>query len=161
MKKIEASTANIYGRAGEHLVCADFLLNNIPCFIVEGKSHYDMIADVSGMLLKIQVKATSQYRSRSQIKNLTPVYFFQARKYGKGARLSYQKGDADIIAYVALDSKKIAYFQADIVQQCVSFKIKKFKNKYTSKAGMFIEDYPIDKILKNYKKIVDTNESTS
>lgn len=155
MKKIEASTANIYGRAGEHLVCADFLINNIPCFIVEGKSHYDMVADVNGMLLKIQVKATSQYRARTQIKNSTPVYFFQARKYGKGGRLSYQKGDADIIAYVALDSKKIAYFQADIVQQSVSFKIDKFRNDYASKAGRFIEDYPIDKILDKYKKRID------
>lgn len=155
MKPIQSSTANIYGRAGEHLVCADLMLNNIPCFIVEGKSHYDIVADIDGRLLKVQVKATSQYRKRTQVKNLTPVYIFQARKYGKGGRLSYQKGDADIIAYVALRDKKIAYFQADVVQQSMTLKTRDYKDQYTSKAGKFIEDYPLEKILQKYKNRID------
>lgn len=153
MEKTTASTANIYGKAGEYLVCSDILTHNIPCFITEGKSHYDLIADLNGRLLKIQVKSTTTYRNCPQRERATPVYMFNARKYGKGGRVSYQKGDADIIAYVALDKKKIAYMSADKIAQSATFRIKEFENQYYCKTGMFIEDYPLTKIL---QKIIST-----
>lgn len=147
MEKANPSTANILGKSGEHLVCSDILAHNIPCFIVEGKSHYDLIADLNGKLLKIQVKATATYKNCPNRENATPAYMFNARKYGKGGRLSYQKGDADIVAYVALDKKKIAYMRADKIAQSTILRLREFENQYYCKTGMFIEDYPLSKVL--------------
>ena len=147
MEKTTSSTANTVGKAGEHLVCSDILMHNIPCFIVEGKSHYDLIADINGRLLKIQVKSTASFKDCPQMENSTPVYMFNARKYGKGGRCSYQKGDADIIAYVALDKKIIAYMNADKIVQSATFRLREFEKQYYCKTGMFMDNYPFKKVL--------------
>ena len=141
------ANANICGRAGEHLVCSDFLSRGHECWIVEGKAQYDLLADVGGRIMRIQVKTTSGIKACPQRKNHTPVYMWNARKYGKGGRLSYEKGDADIIAYVALDRKQIAYLPADRVAQSVNMRLREFEDQYVSKLGMFLDDYPLDPLL--------------
>ena len=101
----------------------------------------------SSKILKIQVKTTATYKNCPQRQNLTPVYMFNARKYGKGGRHSYKENDVDIMAYVALDRKIIAYKKTERIAQSITFRIREFENVYQCKTGMFIDDYPLQKIL--------------
>ena len=98
-----ASEANTCGRAGEHLVCSDILSRGHECFIAEGRLPYDVVADIGGRMVRIQVKTTAGIKPCPQRKNHTPVYMWNARKFGKGSRYSYTTDDTDLVAYVALD----------------------------------------------------------
>jgi hypothetical protein len=137
------ANANICGRAGEHLVCAEFLAEGYECWIVEGKAQYDLVADIGGKLLRIQVKTTAGTKACPQRKHHTPVYMWNARRYGKGGRQAYAKGDADIIAYVALDRKMVAYMPADRVAQSMNLRLRELADQYVTQTGMFLDDYPL------------------
>jgi hypothetical protein len=142
-----ASEANTCGRAGEHLVCADFLSRGHEAFIAEGRLPYDVVADIDGRMIRIQVKTTSGIKPCPQRKNHTPVYMWNARKFGKGSRHSYSETDADLVAYVALDRKQIAYRTTTRIAQSTVLRIAEYRDQYQAKTGAFIEDFPLEKAL--------------
>lgn len=145
-----ASEANTCGRAGEHLVCADILSRGYECFIAEGRLPYDVVADINGRMIRIQVKTTSGIRPCPQRLNHTPVYMWNARKFGKGSRHSYHPTDTDLVAYVALDRRVIAYRTSERIAQSTVLRIAEYRDQYQSKTGGFVEDFPLEKALQEF-----------
>lgn len=84
------------GLAGEHLVIYDLLRQGIQAFHAGPNLRYDIVADIDGHLVRIQVKATSK----------KSPYIFRARD---GISRHYEDGALDILALVALDTESIAY----------------------------------------------------
>jgi len=140
-------TANRTGRAGEHLVCAELLKAGYECFLAEGKAPYDIVADVSGRLVRIQVKTTSGVKLCLQRKNATPVYAYSARRVGKMQRKGYEAGQADLVAYVALDTYATAYLPAERVAQSSVFRLREYEDQYYCKTGMFMDQFPLQAAL--------------
>lgn len=136
-------SANRIGRAGEHVVCTEFLMAGYECFLAEGKAPYDIVADVDGRLVRVQVKTTSGVKLCPQRQNHTPVYAFSARKVGKMRRRGYEDGQADLIAYVALDRRMVAYLPAQRVAQSSVFRLREYEEHYYCKTGMFMDQCPL------------------
>ena len=139
--------ANLIGRAGEHIVIAELLMAGHEAFICEGKAPFDVAAIIDRRLVRIQVKTTAGYKQCPQRQNSTPVYAFSARKIGKLQRQGYQEGDAELVAYVALDRRAAAYMPAAKIAQSTTLRIRAFADQYYCKTGMFFEDYPLDRAL--------------
>lgn len=96
------------GKAAEHLVVADLLLQGYPSFLTDAGSPFDAVVQIEGRLLTIQVKATAMMpvlRRRAK----TETYRFGLR-WGKNQKKSGQR--ADIYAFVALETRQIAYLVA-------------------------------------------------
>lgn len=142
-----ATDANTCGRAGEHLVCADILSRGYECFIAEGRLPYDLVADINGKMVRIQVKTTGGIKPCPQRKNHTPVYMWNARKFGKGSRHSYTPTDTDLVAYVALDRRVIAYRTSERIAQSTVLRIREYADAYQCKTGAFVDEFPLEKAL--------------
>lgn len=99
------------GRAGQYLTLADLLLKGIQAHETAEGSSYDVIADLNGKLIKIQVKTTQKIRKMSH--RAKPIYFFNIKRMGKNGNRSYQVGDFDCFALVALDIRKVFYLKFD------------------------------------------------
>lgn len=117
------------GKAGEYLVCADLLLKGYTAFVAEQVLAYDVVVDLDGRLIRVQVKTTRGPRATGG-RDLTPVYFFNARRMGKGGRKSYTSDDADIFALVALDQRIIGYLPESRVRQTMVFRIRDYAGLY-------------------------------
>lgn len=103
------------GAAGEHLVCADILLVGYRAYQAAQGLPYDVVADVGGQLIRIAVKATLAPRRRPHREASRICYQFsigRSRRLnsGKTEQRAYTAADVDMIALVAPDVKKIAYF---------------------------------------------------
>lgn len=97
------------GKAAEHLVVADLILQGHRAYLTDQGLPYDVVVDVDGRLLRIQVKSTRYQRPVAQRKTFTPGYIFHTRKAGKQGRRQYAATEFDLIAFVALDVRVIAY----------------------------------------------------
>lgn len=109
------------GKAGEYLVCADLILRGNVAFPSEQGLPFDVICEVDGRLLKVQVKTTRKPIPVPQRVKRTEKYCFHVLRCGKGGRCAYQDGDVDLFALVALDSKAIGYMPAIDVAQTMFF----------------------------------------
>lgn len=146
-RDVTADQANTCGRAGEHLVCADILARGYECFIAEGRLPYDVVADIDGRMVRIQVKTTSGVKACPQRTNHTPVYMWNARKFGKGQRHSYAPKDTDLVAYVALDRGVIAYKTSERIAQSTVLRLREYEDQYYTKTGSFVDEFPLEKAL--------------
>ena len=97
------------GVAGEHLVCADLLMQGYKAFMAEQCCPYDVAVDVDGRLIRIQVKSTRAPRAIPQRVGHYPAYMWHVRRAGKNGCRTYLSGEFDMLALVALDTKQIAY----------------------------------------------------
>ncbi len=141
------------GKAAEHLVCADLILNGHRAFLSDQGLPYDIVVDIPDVGLKrIQVKSTTKLRGFNKTPNVPapPVYRFSL-KYGKGSKRK-TISECDYFAFVALDAKKIAYVNIDdlrnkngMIIQIIEFRTKTIDyTTKTSKKGLgqrFIEDF--------------------
>ena len=93
------------GKAGEHLVCCDLILQGYNAFLADQGLPFDIIAEKEGVLKKIQVKTTTKLFSCDKTKN---VYRFGLRR-GKSGKDRLKEVDCDYYAFVALNIKSIAY----------------------------------------------------
>jgi hypothetical protein len=109
------------GKAGEYLVCADLIMKGFVAFPSEQGLSFDVILSTPKRIYKIQVKTTRQPMPTPQRKIRTMKYIFHVRRCGKNGRRSYIKGEVDIFALVALDTKTIAYIKYDKVKQTMFF----------------------------------------
>lgn len=98
------------GKAAEHLVVADIILQGYSAFLADAGLPYDVVVDVDGALLRVQVKATM-----GGMPTRPHVYRFGLRA-GKGVRRR-QSGTADLFAFVALDTKAVAYVPSSVVSR--------------------------------------------
>lgn len=115
--------ALLVGAAGEHLVCADLLLRGIPATRTGIPGPWDVVAEVDGRLVRIQVKATAEARPFLQRRQLHLVGYTWAVRHGKGSTRAYAPGLVDIVALVALDVRRIAYVAASEARQTMQFPV--------------------------------------
>lgn len=105
------------GVAGEHLVCADLLLQGYNAFRTDQNCPYDVALEVGGRLVRVQVKTTRKERPVPQRANHTPAYLFHIRRCGKEGKRRYGDNDFDVMALVAIDIGKIAYVKLSEARQ--------------------------------------------
>jgi len=119
--KFGAFDALEIGRAAEHIVVADLILQGIRAFLTDQGFPYDVVAECNGRLLRLQVKATQQPKNvNSQGRNPRIAYSWSVRrrgKHGKGTRLSSEH--CDIVALVALDTRLVAYMPIATASQTI------------------------------------------
>lgn len=123
------------GKAGEHMVCSDLILQGYSAFLADQGLPYDVLIDKNGKLKRIQVKSTSKLSSWTKSKN---VYRFGTRR-AKGGKARVTKAEVDYYAFVALDIKKVAYIPI---------------SEMISKTGFVIQTIDLrEKDYEKYKKI--------
>lgn len=118
------------GVAGEHLVCADLILKGYNAFLSDQGLPYDVIADINGRLLKIQVKTTRSYKKHPQNKTHTPYYIFNIKRCGKGGGKQYLENDVDMFAIVALNSMQVGYVPVNRIKTTIMIRVDEFKGSY-------------------------------
>jgi hypothetical protein len=109
------------GKAAEHLVCADLILSGYRAFLSDQGLPYDLVVDLNGKLIRIQVKATCFAKNINADGRAERIgYNFYVRRRGKnnsGERLN--ESHCDIVAMAALDIRKIAYLPiVEVGQTC-------------------------------------------
>lgn len=98
------------GKAAEHLVCADLILQGYRAFLSDQGLPYDVVVDLSGRLIRIQVKASCFARDMNRAgRNVRTVYSFWVRRRGKNGDQRLSNTDCDVVALVALDIRAVAY----------------------------------------------------
>lgn len=110
------------GKAAEHLVVADLILSGYRAFLTEQGLPYDAVVDVRGRLLRLQVKSTMRTRpsmSRARGGGRDGYVFSSAGYAGKDGKKRLTEERADVVAFVAIDIRTIAYRGVGEVGTCV------------------------------------------
>ena len=129
------------GTAAEHLVCADLLMQGHGAYLTDQNTAYDVVADVGGILIRVQVKATREQRAIPQRATHIPAYMWHVRRRGRGGARVYEDNEYDLLALVALDCNRIAYMQPEMKLQTVHI-----RPEGTS-GGKQFDDYPFSKAI--------------
>lgn len=111
----DPSSALELGKAAEHLVCADLILLGHRAFLSDQGLPYDVVVDLGGRLIRIQVKGACFARNcsaRSRVERVT--YSFFVRRVGKSGRKRLSDADCDLVALVALDIRVVAYLPIQV-----------------------------------------------
>jgi hypothetical protein len=143
------------GKAGEYLVCADLIVKGYIAFPSEQGLPYDVVAEVNGKLIKIQVKTTRAEKNTPQRTQEVPTYGFNLRRCGKGGRRKYNNSDVDIVAFVALNNRKIGYLAIKDTPMSIFLRDRDFEDKYRKitnrgtpvKGGQYIDDFTFEKAI--------------
>lgn len=117
-------TNSLLGRAGELLVCLDFIKTGYAAALESfPNSPCDVIADINGKFLRIQVKSTAKPRVYTERRKHWTGYEF---KWTQRANAHYH--EIDILAFVAFDLGVVYYRKAsDIGTNRFSLGLEKFK----------------------------------
>lgn len=133
------------GKAAEHLVCADLILKGYRTYLTDQGLPYDVVVDLDGNLVRIQVKATSKHRAVPQRATHMPAYMWHVRRAGKGHRRLYSEKEFDLLALVATDIKAIAYFRIDkSVKQTIHLRPPGSPTKINQRVLRNIDEYPFE-----------------
>jgi hypothetical protein len=150
---MEISNELNIGRAGEHIAIADLLLKGIQAYTTGQGVRYDVVADINGRLLRLQVKTTQ--RARILAKHAKPIYFFDIRRAGKNGFKKYELGQFDGFALVALDRREVYYLKFDGKIGSASICIRDRNNDYTTKKrgmnnrpGIYLQDLTWENFIK-------------
>jgi len=141
------------GRAGEYIALADLLLNNVQAFDTGQGVEYDIIAEINGRLIKIQVKTTQKMRVLNQSAN--PIYFFHLKRAGKGGNRFYDKNAFDAFALVALDRRQVYYLKFDEKVGSNSICVRDKDQNYYGRAkggkknGLYLQDLTFENLCKS------------
>ena len=128
------------GKAGEYLVCADLILSGVIAFPSEQGLPFDIVADIGGKLLKVQVKTTRGPKSIPQRKTSIPAYIFHIGINGKNAaRKKYSADDVDMFALVALDTKTVSYMPHFDTQTTMNFRVPAYRGQYHDEQGSILK----------------------
>ncbi len=100
------------GKAAEHLVCCDLILQGYSAFLADQGLPYDILVDVNGLILRCQVKSTLA-EARRWNDNNAHAYRFQMKRPNHCARRTVPVSSLDLLAFVALNVRRIAYFTAE------------------------------------------------
>lgn len=108
------------GKAAEHLVCADLILEGHRAFLSDQGLPYDVVVDVAGRLVRIQVKATAFPRNLSASDRAPRNgYVWSPRRRGRNGQARLDASHCDLVALVALDIRVVAYLPLAAVPTCV------------------------------------------
>ena len=120
----------LIGIAGEHLACFDLISKGYTTFMTDQGMPYDLIIEVDGRLLKVQVKTTRTHKAIPQRKNHHPAYMYHVRRCGKGGRGKYSAKDVDLFALVCVETKQVGYIKHCKMPMTMSVRVDSFKGKY-------------------------------
>lgn len=151
-----SDAALAFGKAAEHLVCADLLVNGYTAFLTDQGMPYDVIVDLGSRLVRVQVKSTWKTKngnSRGKVQN--DVYVFHARRRGKNGSSRLSDKDCDVLAFVALNIKTIAYFHLKEVAQTVSLHPPgySFRGAYKRSRIAAVDGFPFERIVDDLGRI--------
>lgn len=122
------------GKAGEHLVCADLILQGYRAFLSDQGLPYDVLVDHEGRLFRVQVKSSLRPRNVSaKGRNERRAYSWNVRRRGKEGQSRLTNEDCDVVAFVALDTREVAYLPLSECGQTVQ--LKPTGSAYTSVGG--------------------------
>lgn len=141
------------GKAGEHLVCMDLILQGHNAFLADQGLPYDVVMDDGNKLWKIHVRTTITFSNPHGCS----IYRFQNRQGRAGKNRKASKNVVDFYAFVALDIKSIAYISSEdildkngCILQTVDFKSRLVNYTFTPRIrdeyvptprGRFLQDY--------------------
>ena len=128
------------GVAGEHLACADLIMQGHNAFLSDQGLPYDVVADIGGKLLRVQVKTTRGPRKVPQRANHTPAYVFNVKKCGKHGKGTYSDNDVDLFALVALDTKTVGYLTREDMRSTLIIRTEAHRGQYLNEQQA--EDVP-------------------
>lgn len=121
------------GKAGEHLVCCDLIMQGYNAFLADQGSPFDVLVEKDGILKRIQVKSTMALKTYNKANN---IYRFGTRSGTSGSPHVTKDAEVDCYAFVALDIKTIAYIpisemlsRSGKVKTTVDFKSKRISYK--------------------------------
>lgn len=123
------------GKAGEYLVCADFILKGFVAYPSEQGLPYDVVLDIDGKLYKVQVKTTTTYRTIPQRKDDMKSYVFSIKRKGKYGKKRYGKDEIDIFALVCLDTKQIGYLRNEDMPDTLNLRVDSLRGTYYDEKG--------------------------
>ena len=136
------------GKAAEMLVCADLILQGYRAFLTDQGLPYDVVIDVNGKLIRVQVKSSTQPRSVPNRPGSSPSYMFHVRRAGKGAARRVGNDVFDMLALVALDIRCIAYLPIDEkVLQTINLRIPENSSLHGNRTRENIDQFTIEKAL--------------
>lgn len=145
LPKVDAVITDLAaGAAGEHLVCADLLMQGYRSFLSDQNCPYDIAVDVGGKLIRIQVKSTRKPHVIKGGRSVNPAYMWHVRRAGKGGARVYGYDEFDLLALVALDSKQIAYLPPSKMAQTIHIRTHNDSSAPANggKSGKTFSQYP-------------------
>jgi N6-adenosine-specific RNA methylase IME4 len=143
------NTALIVGKAGEHLVCADALMNGCNSYLSAQGSLYDVVLEKDGKLYKVQVKSSQEAKNvNSKGRNERIAYSFNVRRRGtEGNGIPLRDKDADLIALVAMDTLQIAYIPLSDCPMTVQLNRHDNPTDAHGNPTLTIADYPLQEAI--------------
>jgi hypothetical protein len=143
------------GIIGEHLTIADLMMQGYDAFGTGQGMGYDVVFEYKGRLIRLQVKTTQTERKLPKHSN--PVYFFQIRRAGKGAKRFHAAGDFDGYALVGLDRKVISYLWfGEANNNSISIRNRDCDYSGRHSSGVpndkYFQDLTLERFLKNAEK---------
>lgn len=110
------------GKAGEHFVCFDLIMQGYNAFLADQGLPYDVLVDINGEIKKVQVRSTTR---SIRTKTTNNIYRFHLHGISK---------NVDFFAFVALNIKTVGYMSIkDMIakngklKQIMEFKTRKIK----------------------------------
>jgi len=141
------------GKAGEYLVCADLIMKGYVAYPSEQGLPYDVVLDMGGELIKVQVKTTRTYKQKPQRVSNNMTYAFNVKRCGKKNKGSHTNESCHIFALVALDSGVIGYMKNKDVKQTMFFRVESLRGTYrdeninTQSQGRYLSDMKLKDAL--------------
>lgn len=140
------------GKAAEHLVCADLTLSGYRAFLSDQGLPYDVVVDLAGRLVRVQVKSCCFSRNVNAAGRAERLaYSWCVRRCGKRASQRLSNEDCDIVALVALDIRVTAYLPislcASTVQLCPPGYELRTKIKTGSQWGRNVDQFTIEEAI--------------
>ena len=93
------------GKAGEHFVCFDLIIQGFNAFLADQGLPYDVLVDIKGKIKRIQVKTCSQISDYGKSKNVYRFFLISA----KGSNRAIQAEKLDYVAFVFQDIRRVQY----------------------------------------------------
>lgn len=141
------------GKAAEHLVCADLLFSGYRTFLSDQGLPYDVVVDVDGTLLRVQVKAALGPRNVNATgRHPRMAYSFNVRRCGKTGSNRLSNTDCDLVALVAVDIRAIAYLPLFEASSSCNLMLPgfEFKGRYSRNKRQCVNEFPFDAALARF-----------
>ena len=124
------------GKAGEYLVCADLILKGFTAYPSEQGLPYDVVLDIDGKLIKVQVKTTETYRSIPQRNTDSRAYIFNVKRKGKNGNKRYGNDEVDLFALVCLNNKAVGYIKNTDMPDTLNLRVDELRGTYRDEQGL-------------------------
>ena len=139
------------GRAGQHLVMFDLLSKGFCCCQTEEGMPYDIVVDLAGLMIRLQVKTTMK-PARMNEEYRTATYLFHVRRAGKRGRREYVMGEFEGFALVCMDTRNVWYYPfLKSISKTLIFRVPGIQYKQQSeRSAAFINEFTSEKFFARF-----------